>query len=239
MKSDKKKRRVATPIISKTAPFPFVEAYKSFRTNLQFASINKEIKKIIITSSIPGEGKSVVSINLAIAMASAGSKVLLVDTDLRRPALHRYLRLNNAKIGGLTSVLSGAKSLDECLVHFNDLDIHFLSCGPIPPNPAELLGSKRMGNIIRELEGQFDYLIFDTPPVSVVTDAAVLSQYTDGAILVVRQNYVTTEAALQAKKNLENVGTSIIGSVMNDFRAQKSNKSSSYHHSGKYNYYYN
>ncbi|MDR3644862.1 MAG: CpsD/CapB family tyrosine-protein kinase [Clostridia bacterium] len=225
-------------IITKNAPFQFVEAYKSLRTNLQFASVNKENRKIIVTSAVPGEGKSTVAVNLAIALAGSEGKVMLIDADLRKPTLHRYLHLNSSKIGGVTSVLSGTKKIDECLVHFNDIGINFLSSGPIPPNPAELLGSLKMEEMIKNLSSRFDYILFDTPPVSVVTDAAVLSKIADGVILVVKQNSTTIESAQLAKQNLKNVGASVIGCVLNNFKSDKSNKSSAYYHYKNYDYAY-
>lgn len=235
-----KKKDIPTETITITssdAPFQFVEAYKSLRTNLQFASVNREHKRIVVTSSIPGEGKSTVSINLALAVAGGEGRVLLVDADLRKPTLHRYLHLNGTKIGGLSSILSSVKKSEECIIHFSDTRINFLSAGPIPPNPAELLGSRRMEMLIESLSSQYDYIIFDTPPVSVVTDAAVLSKLTDGVIFVVRQNYATIETAQLAKRNLENVGATVIGSVLNDFKADKSNNSN-YQHYRKYEYAY-
>lgn len=224
-------------ITSNDAPFQFVEAYKSLRTNLQFASVSQDHKRIVVTSSIPGEGKSTVSINLAFAVAGSEDRVLLIDADLRKPALHRYLHLNGTKIGGLSNILSGVRKSEECIIHFNDSRINFLSAGPIPPNPAELLGSRRMEMLIESLSSQYDYIIFDTPPVSVVTDAAVLSKLTDGVIFVIRQNYATIETAQLAKRNLENVGATVIGSVLNNFKADKSNNAN-YQHYKRYDYVY-
>lgn len=221
-------------IITNNAPFQFIESYKSLRTNLKFASVNKEIKKIVLTSSIPGEGKSTVAINLAISLSGSEVKVLLVDTDLRKPSLHRYLGLSSSKIGGLTNILSGSQKADECIVHFDDIGINFLSSGPIPPNPAELLGSKMMENLVQDLSEKFDYILFDTPPISVVTDAAVLSRLSDGVVFVIRHNYTTIETAKFAKKNLDNVGAPIIGSVLNNFKPEKSNKSYVYYHYKNY-----
>lgn len=219
-----------TRIITDNAPFQFIEAYKSLRTNLKFASVNKDIKKIVVTSSIPSEGKSTVAINLAIALSGSEGKVLLVDTDLRKPSLHRYLGLSSSKIGGVTNIISGSKKIDECIVHFNDIGINFLSSGPIPPNPAEILGSKKMEELVQTLSEKFDCVLFDTPPVSVVTDAAVLSRIMDGVVFVVRHNFTTLETAKFAKKNLENVGATIIGGVLNNFKPDKSNKSYVYYH---------
>lgn len=224
-----------TKLITKDAPFQFVESYKSLRTNLSFASVNSNNKIIIVTSSIPGEGKSTVALNLSITLAASESKVLIIDCDLRKPALHKYLGLSRSKIGGLTNVLSGSKSVEECIVHFNDIGISFLSSGPIPPNPAEILGSKKMETLIKELSKKFDYILLDTPPVSVVTDAAVLSNFADGVLFVIRQNYTNYETAQIAKRNLENVEAKVIGCVLNNFKAKKSNKSYDYY-SYKYEY---
>lgn len=225
-------------LISNDAPFQFVEAYKSLRTNLSFVSVNNQYHKIVVTSSIPGEGKSTVSINLSIALADSGNRVLLIDTDLRKPVMQKYLRIpKNLKAGGLTSVLAGIKPLDQCIIHFTDICIDVITSGPIPPNPAELLSSKKMEEVVSSLEKQYDYIIFDTPPVSVVTDAAALTKITDGVIFVVRHNSTPIETAQFAKRNLENVKANIIGCVLNIFNADKSN-SYTYYHSKDYNYEY-
>lgn len=221
-------------LINKSASFEFIEAYKSLRTNLQFASINSEIKKIIVTSSIPGEGKTTIALNLAISLAENGQKVLLVDTDFRKPQLHKYLKLENNKIGGLTTSLAGLSHIENCIAHFSDLGINVLIAGPIPPNPTEILSSQKMEELIKYLSGQYDYIIFDTPPVSVVTDAAVLSRLCDGVIFVLRQNYTTHEIANIAKQNLEMVNAKILGCVFNAFKVNKKNKSYK-----KYGYSYN
>lgn len=228
-----KKREIK--LITKDAPFQFIESYKSLRTNLNFVSVNSNNKIIILTSSIPGEGKSTVALNLAITLAASESKVLIIDCDLRKPMLHKYLGLSSSKIGGLTNILSDSKSVEECIVHFNDIRINFLSSGPIPPNPAEILGSNKMKSLIKQLSEKYDYILLDTPPVSVVTDAAVLSNFADGVLFVVRQNYANVETAQIAKKNLENVGAKVIGCVLNNFKTKKSNKSYDYY-SYKYEY---
>ncbi len=221
-------------IISKNAPFQYQEAYKSLRTNLKFVSLNGDYKKIIITSAIPGDGKSSVAVNLAVSMAETGSRVLLIDCDLRKPILHKYLRIPKSTSSGLTGVLAGSASLDQAIVKFSDIGIHVLTAGTIPPNPAELLGGRKMGELVAQLEQMYDIIIFDTPPVSVVTDAAVLSQFADAVILVIRQKHSTIEQAQLAKRNLEAVHANIIGVVLNDFDMRASNKESGYY----YSYYY-
>lgn len=226
----KKKEAISnkTLLMSKSAPFSYVESYKSLRTNLLFASVNKECKKIAITSSIANEGKSTIAINLAISMASTGSKVLLIDCDLRKPALHRYLRIGNNASIGLTSILAGMKKAEESIVCLDELGISFLPAGPIPPNPTELLGSKRLKDVLDSLIEQFDYILLDTPPVSVVTDAAVLAQITDGILFIIRQNYTKIDAAKIAIKKLEDVHATIIGSVLNDFNIHSYKSYSTY-----------
>ncbi|MEG0020360.1 MAG: CpsD/CapB family tyrosine-protein kinase [Oscillospiraceae bacterium] len=217
-------------IVSKAAPFAYVEAFKSLRTNLNFVSVNSSLKKLIITSAIPNEGKSSVAINLAVTLAETGSKVLIVDCDLRKPILHKYLKLGKTDSKGLTGILSGESTVDGSIVYFKDIKISVLIAGVIPPNPAELLGSKKMEELIAKLETYFDYIIFDTPPVSVVTDSAVLSKFTDGVLLVVRQNLATVEQVKLAKKSLDSVNANIIGVVLNDFDTTKGGKNSGYYY---------
>lgn len=235
MAKNKKKVARKFQIVSKDSPFQYQEAYKSLRTNLKFVSMNKACKKLIITSAIPGEGKSSVAINLAVSLADAGSTVLLVDCDLRKPIIHKYLRIDKQSYKGVTSVLAGAP-LAETIIGFRDLGLHVLIADAIPPNPAELLGSEKMGEVIAEMSQYYEYIIFDTPPVSVVTDAAVLSQYVDGVLMVIRQNHATFEQAQLAKKNLEAVHANIIGAVFNDFDTRSADKESGYYYSYNYDY---
>jgi len=222
-------------LVSNDAPFPYVEAYKSLRTNLKFASVNSDYKRIAVTSAIPGEGKSNVAINLAVSLAQEGNKVLLVDCDLRKPVLHKYLKIK-MKNKGLTTVLSGETTFKESAVFFTDIGVSVLGAGVIPPNPAEILSSEKMKNFIDDVSQNFDYVLFDTPPVSVVTDAAVLSRYVDGVIMVVRQKHVTIETAKVAIKNLQAVNAPIIGAVLNDFDTKTVGKASGYYYSYEYDY---
>ncbi len=239
LKNKKNKRSARTfNIVHKSSDFKFVEAYKSLRTNLNFVSLNNNYKKLIVTGSKMGEGKTSVSINLAISLAENSSKVLLVDTDLRKPKISSYLHIDSGKKIGITSVLSGITELKDAIVRFTDLGIDVLTAGPLPPNPAEMIGSKAMEEVISRLEKAYDYIIFDTPPVSMVTDAAVLSEYCDGVILVIKQKYSAIKEINRAKQNLENVNANIIGCVLNDYMPQKD---STYGYGGNkygYGYYY-
>ncbi|MCL2249476.1 MAG: CpsD/CapB family tyrosine-protein kinase [Oscillospiraceae bacterium] len=216
------------------APFQYQEAILSLRTNINFLTTDKNLKTIVITSAIPGEGKSSVSINLSLALSAAKHRVVLIDADLRRPSIHRYLNLENGIKLGLTNILhSGTQAAAGCLHSKIDRKgFDAIPCGIIPPNPTELLSSTRMKQLIDELSNVYDYVLIDTPPVSVVTDAAVLSRYTDGVIMVLRQKNVTYEQARQAKKNLDAVDANILGVVVNDFNIKHVDKSGGY-----YNYY--
>lgn len=220
-------------LVGKDTPFSYNEAFKSLRTNLKFLVMDKSCKKIILTSAIPAEGKSSVCINLATSLVEGGSRVLLVDADLRKPVLHRYLKLHRAQ-KGLTALLSGA-SPEETIITL-DSGLKVLLSDAIPPNPAELLGSQQMKDLIDTLAQRYDYILFDTPPVSVVTDAAVLSQYADGVIFVIRQNHATFEEAELAKKNLDAVHARILGAVLNDFDTKAADRESGYYYSYNYDY---
>lgn len=215
--------------MSAATPFAFREAYKSLRTNLNFVSLNNQYKTIGITSAVPGEGKSSVAIHLATSLAEAGHKVLLADCDLRRPRIHKYLKIDNENLG-ITTVLSGQSQLSESIFTMSDLKIDVLCAGMIPPNPVELLGSTVMNQLIETLKNVYDYILFDTPPVSVVTDSAELSRLLDGMLLVVRQNYAKIDLIQNAKKNLESVNANIIGTVLNGFQAKNSSKNQGYYY---------
>ena len=223
-------------LITNPCPFEFAEAYKAMRTNLQFLLQEGKSHKLIVTSSIAGEGKSTVSVNLAASLAAGSGNVLLVDADLRKPHIHRYLDVGNTI--GLTTAVAGRVPLERAIVYLRRLNIYVLTSGPVPREPAELLGSEKMADLVRELGERFDIVLFDTPPVSIVTDASVLSRFADGVLLVVRQNYTDLPAALAAKKNLAGAGAKIIGCVFNAFDYKRSNQYYSYSDYKKnYRYY--
>lgn len=203
-----------SPLLTQTSSqSPRAEAFRQLRTNLQFATLTSSHGSILVTSSMPGEGKSTTAINLALACAQAGSSVCLVDADLRRPMIGEYLGLESGV--GLSNTLVGAMDVDEVLQPWGSDNLSVLTAGQIPPNPSELLGSQAMHELLASLEGQFDLVIIDTPPLLPVTDAAVLSQNVQGAIVVVgaqRTKRVELERSLGA---LEMVGARVLGIVLN------------------------
>ena len=209
-------------LITKISPrSPISEQYRTVRTNLQFASADEEIQTLLLTSAGPSEGKSMTTANLGVVYAQQGKKVLLIDADLRKPTIHYTFRLDNLK--GLSNVLVGDIPLQEAVVPSAVQDLDLISCGPIPPNPSELLGSKRMQRMIAEARELYDVIIFDTPPVLAVTDAQILSAFVDGSILVVRSKSTETESAQKAVESLKAVNAKILGTVLNDRDKKESN----------------
>lgn len=189
------------------------EQYRTLRTNLEFAQIERKIKSIAISSSVPKEGKSTLSSNLAYIYSQTGKKVLLVDADLRKPTVHLTFQLNNEN--GLTTLLANPELTYEDVILFDEkLNLYILPSGPIPPNPAELIGSTQMSALIETLNKNFDIIIFDTPPIVSVTDAQILATLVDGIILVTRQNYVYIDEIIKAKSAIENVKANLLGFVM-------------------------
>lgn len=224
-------------LIDKNAPFAFVEAYNSLRTNIEYLSSTNLYRTILITSSGPWDGKSTVSINLAVAMANSGKKVILVDADFRKATIATYLKISRSA-PGITSVISRDKGLQEVIVHNEDLNIDVLTVGALPPNPAEVVGSAVLLKILQLLSEMYDYVFVDSPPVSVVTDAAILSRMVDGVILVARADETTKQALSISKKNLEDVNANILGVVLNDFNARAHSYGGGYYRGYSYRYGY-
>ncbi len=222
-------------MVGPDAPFQFVEAYKSLRTNLEFLSASSGCKVILITSSVPEEGKSNVAINLATTMAAGGKKVVLVDGDLRKGSLSRYLHLNRNR-PGISNVVANQCTLADALVRFKNVQFTLLPVGPLPPNPSEMLATPAVEALFKGLREYYDYVIVDTPPVSVVTDAAVMCRFADGAILVVRPGVTTTQGAQLSKKNLEAVHAHILGVVLNGYDAKRAGHKDGYYYSYSYDY---
>ncbi len=213
------------------------ECVRSIRTNVMFMSPDRPISRIMVTSPGPQEGKTTLALNLSIAMAQSGNKVVVVDTDLRRPRIHKVFGKTNDT--GVTSVLLGATSLDEALVQTEIENLWVLPCGPIPPNPAELILTEKFRNLAEDLSSRFDRVVFDSPPVTAVTDAAILVHHVDGAILVFRPLATHKGVALQTKRALEDVGGRILGAVFNNLDLE--NRDYGYYHYyyyRKYGYYY-
>ncbi len=224
--------------VGDNAPFQFTESYKSLRTNLEFMSATSECKSIMITSSVPNEGKSNVAINLGITMAAAGKKVILVDADLRKGTLSRYLHTHRSKNhAGVTSLLTGSAEWKDALIPLPQPNLVLLPAGPIPPNPAEMLASPKMKSLMDMLGKYADCIIVDTPPVTVVTDAAVLSRFVDGVLIVVRPGVTTIQGAQLSKKNLEAVNARLLGVVINGYNTKKSSRKDGYYYSYSYEYY--
>ena len=193
---------------------PAADAFRSLRSALRFAGLGKPLKTILITSPEPSEGKSTVSANLAAAFAQAGQKTLIIDADLRRPRIHEIFNLDRDM--GLTTLLVGEASIEEVIKQTGIDNLYAITCGPIPPNPAELLESERMREVLEELKQKFDIIIVDSPLVMGMADAVILSSICDGTLLVARNNKTSKSALIQAKRILENSKTHLLGVVVND-----------------------
>lgn len=189
------------------------EAYRSLRTSLQYSSVDRELQTIVITSSVPGEGKSMISSNLAFSMSEMNKKVLLMDADLRKPTIHKKLNLSNQI--GLTDGIVHKLPLTEVIQKVNDY-LHVMTAGKSAPNPAEIVGSEAMTHVLNQLKEEYDYIIIDTPPVLSVTDPQLLAIKADGTVLVVREGSVKHKLVLAAYKELEKVQANVVGTVLND-----------------------
>ena len=200
-------------------PLYVSEAYRIIRTNLAFGSLDASLKVLQVTSAVKGEGKTTTAANLAISLAQAGSRVLLVDADLRRPALHRILGVPESG-GGLSDGLTNGRSWESLTVETTTPNLFFLSAGSIPPNPSELLSSKRMKSFIDELRERYDFVVMDSPPVISVADAAIIASRVDGTIFVSRSGFVPRHLCLQAKNALESVNGKVVGCVLNSVHSQ-------------------
>ncbi|MDR6413288.1 capsular exopolysaccharide synthesis family protein [Pseudarthrobacter sulfonivorans] len=202
------------PLLTQTAPqSPRAESFRQLRTNLQFANVAGQARTVLVTSSLPGEGKSTTATNLAISLAQAGQSVCLVDADLRRPMVNEYLGLDRS--AGLTTALVGAADVSELLQPWGDNRLYVLTSGLIPPNPSELLGSDEMRSLVVRLEDLFDMVIIDAPPLLPVTDAAVLSQHVGGVVLIVGSHTVKQNDLARSLDALSMVDANVLGVVLN------------------------
>lgn len=189
-----------------------VEAYNSIRTSIKYASIDKKVKTIVITSSVPGEGKSTVVGNIGMSLAKDGSRVLIIDCDLRKPTIHRKFKISNEK--GLTDCLINRNTLKEVVQQYSDR-LFIITAGTIPPNPSEIVGSKTMEAFINELSINYDYIVLDTPPLLAVTDAQLLAAKSDATLFVVRYGKTKEKLILKGYKELTKVKANVIGSILN------------------------
>lgn len=211
------------------------EAFRTMRTNIQFTNIDRDMKTIAITSSTTSEGKSTMVSNFAISLAQEDKKVLILDCDLRRPRVHKLFNISNDK--GITSILMGASTLDDAVYNSTDIEgLSIITAGPIPPNPSELLSSNRMKEFLESVKDKYDMIILDTPPVGLVTDAAILSASIDGTLLVVEVGETETGQAEYAKELLDKVNANILGVVLNKIPL-KDGKYGGYGYMQYYSYY--
>lgn len=191
------------------------EEFRTLRTNIQFSMVDKQLSTLMFTSAAPGEGKTTVASNVAIVFASQGKRVLLIDADMRNPSVHRLFNFVNHR--GLTNLLTENKTSIQDVAHrTTKKNLFVLTCGLIPPNPSELLASKRMDQLIENMKKHFDLIIFDLPPILAVTDAQVMANKTDGTVFVVRDGVAEKHGLYKAKELLENVHANVIGVVYND-----------------------
>lgn len=230
---DKPVTKTLCSIADPNAPFNYVEAYKMLCTNIEFLRATQKCKNIMITSTLANEGKTNISVNLALTLSGYNKSVCLVECDLRRPTVHRFID-SHRNSHGLTNILKGQVEINSVLHKVSGTKMSILLAGSIPPNPSELLASPNMRTLVADLEEKFDYVIYDTPPVFLVTDAAALGKYMDGAIFVIKHNSTDKGIVVQATKNLEAAGVNILGAIYSNYNNKSAGSYSKY---SRYNYY--
>lgn len=215
------KQAVAGEKASKRTVFQVMEAYKMIRTNLLFSLATTDNRVVVFSSAEPSAGKSTLSANLAIVMAQTGARVLLMDADMRKPSQHRNFKKTRSM--GLSKVLGGLSTLDECIYENVKPNVDLITSGPTPPNPSELLGSERMKEVLVELQKRYDYVFVDMPPLCVVADALVVAPNTAGVVLVARHNQTMYEEFAEALEKVETTGAKLLGTVLTDMRVGTGN----------------
>lgn len=220
-------------LITLTRPSAVIsEQFRTIRTNIQFSMVDKNLKTLTITSAGPGAGKSTISANLAVTFASQGKKVLLVDADMRKPTVHKTFKINNHD--GLTTLLTEKDAQISNIAHQTSTEnLYVITSGAIPPNPAELLASKRMNHLIAQFEEKFDLIIFDLPPIIAVTDAQIMASKADGTIFVINSGGAKKDMVLKSKELLELVGANVIGAIFNRVKVSGDNYYYYYYGEGK------
>lgn len=210
-----------SPLVALRDPrSPAAEAFRTLRTNIQFSSLDRPLRTLLMTSTAPDEGKSTTLANLAVTIAQAEQRVILVDCDLRRPSLHTLFDLSSEP--GLTNMILAQDDAPVPLQPTAVPGLSLLASGPPPPRPADILGSRRMDRVIERLREAADIVLFDTPPVIAVTDAAVLATRVDGVLLVFQAGKTSRDRARQARQLLEKVKANIVGVVLNNAPAEES-----------------
>lgn len=213
---------------------PASEAYRMIRTNLEYTNVDSDNRIIAFTSSKTQEGKTTTICNVAVTMAHAGQKVLIVDLDLRKPRLHKLFKIPNDT--GVTNLIVKNKGIEEAIQHIRDIpNVDLLTSGPIPPMPSELIASKRMKEILDELSQKYDVILIDTPPVLSVTDATIVSRYTNGVILTVAVGEASIEEVKTSKKALDKVEANILGVILTKADYSKNGYYYYYHYDYNYN----
>ena len=202
-------------------------AVKTLAANIRFASVDNPVSTIVVTSSVPNEGKSTISIELARALAAGGKSVLLVECDLRRRSVANMIGTHSRH--GIYAVLSSQVSLEEAMVETSQHGMYFLDCEPHIPNPVDILSSRRFQRFVEDLKRCFDYAIFDTPPLSAFVDASVIAAEADGTLLVVRQDFVKREELTAAYEQLKTANAHVLGAVLNYCETEKSEYYYSYY----------
>ena len=222
-----------TLIAEKDAKSPVAEAYRTIRTNIQFSQTEKELRTIVLTSATPNEGKSTTISNLAVVMAQAGHKVVVMDCDFRNPTQHKLFKLHNK---GLSNSIATGSDVMEVMQESGIENLCVLTSGPVAPNPSELLASERMNAVLEKLKEQFDYVLVDAPPIMPVTDAAVIAGKVDGVILLIEAGSVSPNVAKEAKARMEQGGGHILGVVLN--KVDVASRHYGYGYGYGYGYYY-
>jgi len=219
-KSRKKIKPIARKLVTIANPQSIIsEQFRTVRTNIKFSMPNRELKTLLFTSAAIGEGKSTIAANVAIVFAQEGKKVLLIDADLRKPTVH-YTFLKTIS-PGLTNLLTSHCNLNQVVKESGVNGLDLITCGPIPSNPAELLGLRAMDIFITEVEEKYDIIIFDAPPILSVSDAQILTSKCDGTILVISADSTEKGNAIKAKEVLQASNANIIGAILNNFKLGK------------------
>lgn len=197
----------------------FAESVSSLATNIEFSDVDSKVKSVLITSPNPNDGKTTIAVNLAKAWAKRGYKTIVLEGDFRHPSVGKGMNIESNT--GLMNVLSGGMTLEEAIIRDEDTGLDLLLTGPLPPNPTQVVSSEKMKEIIKRLEETYDQIVIDSPPVGIITDAAIISTYVDGVILVVTQKITKMPDLQAAAVNIKQVGGKLLGVVLNQIKLDK------------------